>query len=227
MTKKTKQTSQSEIAYKKLRKAITLGELQPGERLVENILCKRYNLGRTPIREAIRRLQNDDFLNAVPNKGVTVNKLSIEDVANIWSIIALMEGYATELGVSKLTAHDIEELKGLSDKMTQLTCVDDVDQYLEFNVLFHKSITQTCDNNHLAKLIDEFRSKIYRYRFLSVFILRNQEQLNMDHQLIVEAILNNEKPNKIGQIVRSHIERVRDISIELLKKKNFKSLFTI
>ena len=218
MTETKNQISQSELAYRKLREAITFGELQPGERLVETAICKEYNLGRTPLREAIRRLQNDGYIDVVPNKGVTVKKLSLDDVANIWSIIALMEGYATELAVGKLNAEDVDALADYHEKMSGLTGSEEASGYVELNVAFHRLLTHGCENDYLIKTIEEFRAKIYRYRFLTVFNFGNQEQLNNDHQAIMDAIINNDPPYAIGQIVRRHIERIRDISLELLTK---------
>ncbi len=88
--------SKREHAYHQIRNAITYGELKPGERLIENKLCEIFKLGRTPLREALSQLQIEGYLDFVPNKGLTVSRMSIQNVKEIYDVIAVLEGYVRD-----------------------------------------------------------------------------------------------------------------------------------
>ena len=79
--------SQFESAYNELRDAIVQGVLKQGERIIEKDICERFNLGRTPLREAIRQLQVEGFVEVLPRKGATIKRLSIEDLENIYDLL--------------------------------------------------------------------------------------------------------------------------------------------
>jgi DNA-binding GntR family transcriptional regulator len=210
-------TSQSDNAYKKVRDAITFGRYSPGERLIEHEACQAFQVGRTPLREALRRLQTEGYVNLVPNRGVTISKLSIDDVKNIYSIIALLEGYATELAVEYLTAEDMKKLDSLHKRMAQLDAKQNFREWTEKNDLFHGLIVKACGNNLLPNLIKGLRNKIYRYRFLSVTTLGQSDKYVENHEKILTA-LRSKNAKQAGKTMRKHVSDVGKLMIELLRQ---------
>lgn len=209
--------SQSDNAYRKIRDAITYGRFNPGERLIENEVCDALQVGRTPLREALRRLQTEGYINFVPNKGATISKLSIDDVEQIYSIIALLEGYATEMAAKQLTQKDINKLTALNKKMIELDGQQNFRTWLELNTLFHARIVQAGGNQHLSKLITGLRERLYRYRFLSVTILGQSRKYSSNHEKILTA-LSDKKTQQAGKFMRDHVLYVSKLMIALLRQ---------
>ena len=209
--------SQGEETYQKVRDAITYGKLNPGERLVEHQVCESFQVGRTPLREALRRLQTEGYVDFVPNKGVTISKLSIEDVEQIYDIIAILEGYAAEVAARRLTKEGIQALTSLHHKMIDLNAEQDFKTWLEHNTLFHAHIVQAGGNRHLSKLITGLRDRLYRYRFLSVTILGQSEKYSDDHEKILTA-LRGKKAQQAGKSMRDHVNYVAEFMIGLLRQ---------
>lgn len=105
--------SQTEEAYQKIRDAITYGQLKPGERLVETKICEIFKVGRTPLREALRQLQMEGYIDVFSNKGAVISKISIRDVEEIYNIVAILEGYATEVATGYIRTLDKKELRSI------------------------------------------------------------------------------------------------------------------
>ena len=105
--------SKRQYAYNIIRNAITYGELKPGERLIEKRLCETFKLGRTPLREALSQLQAEGYLDFVPNKGVTISKISISSAEEIYNILAVLESYATKLATMNFSKENERELRSI------------------------------------------------------------------------------------------------------------------
>ena len=209
--------SQSDNAYNKIRDAITYGKFNPGERLVEHQVCDSFQVGRTPLREALRRLQTEGYVDFVPNKGVTISKLSIDDVEQIYDIIAMLEGHATELAARQLTPEDIKRLIALNKKMIQLNGKQNFRQWLEHNAMFHAHIVQASGNQHLSKLVTGLRDRLYRYRFLSVTILGQSGKYSGDHEKILAA-LRDKEAKQAGKLMHNHVSYVTGLMVDLLRQ---------
>lgn len=209
--------SQSDSAYKKIRDAITYGKLNPGERLIEHQVCDSFQVGRTPLREALRRLQTEGYVDFVPNKGVSISKLSVDDVEQIYDIIAMLEGHATELATEHLSPKDIKKLTVLNKKMVQLNGKQNFRQWLEHNAKFHAHIVQASGNQHLSQLVTGLRDRLYRYRFLSVTILGQSEKYSGDHQKILTA-LRSKEAKQAGKLMHNHVRKVTELMVGLLRQ---------
>ena len=207
--------SQGEVAYQKIRDAITYGKLNPGERIVEQTACDIFQVGRTPLRESLRRLQTEGYVDFVPNKGVTISKLSIDDVEQIYGIIALLEGHATELAAKQLTPEDMKKLIAIHKNILQLNPKQDFKQWLEQNTMFHAYIVKASGNQNLSKLIDGLRDRLYRYRFLSVTILGQSEIYSGHHKKILAALHGNEA-KQAGKLMRNHVSYVSKLMVSTL-----------
>jgi len=217
MSSELKMKSRGEETYQKIRDAITYGKLNPGERLVEHQVCANFQVGRTPLREALRRLQTEGYVDFFPHKGVTISKLSIDDVEQIYDIIAMLEGYATEVATHRLTKEDMQALISLHHKMIELNAQQNFRPWLEHNALFHAHIVKASENQHLSKLITGLRDRLYRYRFLSVTILGQSGKYSGDHEKILAA-LRSKKAQQAGKLMRDHVSYVAELMIGLLRQ---------
>ena len=103
--------------YDALKEGIFSGRFQPGERLVESTLAAQLNVSRTPMREAIKRLEAEKLVEIVPNKGATVVKVSPDDIEEMYEIVGILEGYACSLAISRIESQHIERLKEFHRKL--------------------------------------------------------------------------------------------------------------
>ncbi len=165
----------------------------------------------------MRRLQTEGYVDFVPNKGVTISKLSIDDVEHLYDIIAMLEGHATELAAKQLTPEDIKKLIALNKKMIQMNGKQNFRQWLEHNTMFHAHIVQASGNQHLSKLITGLRDRLYRYRFLSVTILGQSGKYSGDHEKILAA-LRDKEAKQAGKLMRNHVNYVTELMVGLLRQ---------
>jgi DNA-binding GntR family transcriptional regulator len=208
---------QGEKAYYKIRDAITYGELKPGERLVEERICKDFDIGRTPLREAIRQLQAEGYLNITPNKGSIVSKLSIKEVEEIHNLVAFLEGYATETATKYIGRKEKEELRLIMNEARKAGLRNDYRKWLEKNALFHDYFVKMSGNIHLLNIVKGLRNRIYRYRLISVKIPGCIEEYIRWHDKIMRFVID-EAPNQAGRAMRAHVLYVKDALVEFLSK---------
>lgn len=208
--------TQSEEAYFKIRDAIMYGKLKPGERLIETNVCETFNIGRTPMREAIRRLQMEDYVNIIPNKGTLISEVSIRDVQEIYDIISILEGYATEVAITRLTSAHFKELYSLHSELKKAGLKKDYVKWLEKNAFFHDFFPKVSDNLHLSKVIRSLRDRIYRYRYIAITIPGYIQEYILAHEKILEA-LSDKKPRQAGEAMRKHVCYVKDVLMDFLE----------
>jgi len=203
--------------YNKLKTAIIYGELLPGEKLSEIELAKKMNVSRTPIREVFRQLQTESYLNVAPNKGAYVSKLSPDEIEEIYNIVGLLEGYAAELTAQKIKDLELKELKKLQKKLIFYASKKRYRDYVEENTKFHHLITRLSGNNNLLKIITELRTRIYRYRLMSVTIPGYLEKYAIEHEKIIDA-LGERDSDRARKYMKEHVDFVKKILVNFLNE---------
>jgi DNA-binding GntR family transcriptional regulator len=206
-----------ELAYNKIREAITYGELKQGEKLTELDLCKTLNLGRTPIREAFRQLQMEGYLEVIPNKGAIIRKFSIQEVEWTYDTLSVLEGYAVELATNKITENDLDYLKAIQRNHREAAKEKDYRRWFDENALFHGFINRLAGNLILSEEIVRLRNRIYRSRAVAVTILNSFDVYLIEHENIIEA-LTQKNIEKVGKMMRTHIRNTKIKLLEFLRK---------
>ena len=196
--------SQREYAYQKIRNAISYGELKPGERLIEKRLCEIFNLGRTPLREALSQLQIEGYLDFVPRKGLTISRMSVDNVKEIYDVLAALEGYATKIATKYLNEKDMKELKLIQDHLKKALNLNDQNKWLDKNELFHDYLVKASRNTFLHTLINTLRSRIYRYRLISIALPDSLDGYFRAHEEILIAISRRDG-GKAGKVMQDHV----------------------
>ena len=203
--------------YHKLIRAISIGELGPGEKLSENELAKGMNVSRTPVREAFRQLQSEGYITFSPNRGAYVSKLPPEEIEEIYHIVSLLEGYGAELAAHRIDDSAITRLKQLQKELASSAAGKKYRDYIEQNTEFHRLIVSISGNSYLVKVISDLRRRIYRYRLMSVTIPGYLEKYAADHDKIILAL-----KKKDGVLARrfmqEHVNSVEKILISFLKE---------
>lgn len=194
-----------DVVFKTLRQAILRGELKPGERLMEIKLANKLGVSRTPIREAIRKLELEGLVLMVPRKGAEVADITEKSLNDVLEVRKALEELAVQLACERMSKEAFEELKQAAERFKEILDNDDVTKIAEADVAFHDIICQATENQKLIQLVNNFREQMYRYR---VEYLKKKEcypQLLEEHQAIIRAI---EQGNKevASQLMGEHIE---------------------
>jgi DNA-binding GntR family transcriptional regulator len=146
--------SATDEAYRKLRRLIVTGVLQPGEVISEQELVKRLQIGRTPVREAIQRLAWQGVLIVFPRRGVAVAKLGLEDVQAIFEARETIEAKLAELAASRCTDEDAQHLKRLGEQVKRAAQSEDFLAFLEQDQELHHAIAKIAKNHILEEYAD-------------------------------------------------------------------------
>lgn len=204
-----------EKIYRALRDDITFGELEPGEKLIELDICEKFKVSRTPVREALRLLQSEGYIDVSVNKGAVVRKVSIEELKNIFDILAFLDACAVESATRYVTRKDIDRLKKLTTRLNNAKS-SDFGKVLDLNNAFHEFFAKNSRNPLLYNEIKKMRNKIYRSRgILYVNFLGNRKKHNDDHEMILKYVEKGEAV-KAGNKMKSHIQK----SIKSFIKRN-------
>ena len=126
--------------YQELQRDILSGEIQADTKLTEKAICKRYNVSRTPVREAFRQLEADGLIENIPNRGAFVTGLSKRDISDLFDLRALFEIQAVEWAIRRMTDEDIDALRETVEFMEFYTLKEDVEKVMSFNSQFHNII---------------------------------------------------------------------------------------
>lgn len=126
--------------YTELQTGILSGSIPDGSKLTEQALCKKYNVSRTPVREAFRQLEADGLIENIPNRGAFVTGLTKRDISDIFDLRGLFEVQAVEWAIKRMTSEDIDQLAETVDFMEFYTLKSDVEKVLTFNSQFHNII---------------------------------------------------------------------------------------
>jgi DNA-binding GntR family transcriptional regulator len=154
----TAPASLAERAYVDLREEIIGVQLPPGTLLREDELMQRLGVGRTPVREAVQRLQRDGFVTVIPRRGTLVSEISITDLAAIYEVRKQLESWASRLAAERATAEDRVEARALMDDLEALTAHDDYATLLAVDRRIHRFVYRATKNPFLAETLDQYQN---------------------------------------------------------------------
>ena len=193
-----------DVVFKTLRQAILKGDMEPGERLMEITLANKLGVSRTPIREAIRKLELEGLVHMVPRKGAIVASISEKDMRDVLEVRVTLEELAVKLAIQNMEKPDIDQLKKAARNFESAVIARDIVDIVEADVMFHDVIYNKTNNGRLIQIINNLREQMYRYRLEYVKDARTHSILISEHQDIITAL---EKKNvdEAKNAVRQHI----------------------
>ncbi len=147
-----------------IEEEILNGNYKPGQRITETELSSRFKVSRSPLREALQKLEYEGFLEREPYKGFRVVKITPKDVIDTFVIRANLEGLAVQIAVENQDPEVLEQLVALHDQMKEAAANRDSHLYYKLNWQFHKVFHEGCKNNKLQRLLDNFSRQTQRFR---------------------------------------------------------------
>jgi len=199
--------SASEHALDALRAAIASGEFSGGQRLTEQMLSERFGISRTPIRDALRRLEMEGLITASGKRGFRVAEWNADEVDQVFTIRALLESYAIQRAARLATTAQIDELSRLSDVMIAATpprSDADFKTLSESNERFHKLIIEAAQSERLSRLISLTIDMALVFRTYKVYSDADLRRSSLHHREMVEA-LRARAPEWAASVMRSHL----------------------
>ena len=209
-----------EVVFETLREAIINGTLKPGERMMEIQLAEQLGVSRTPVREAIRKLELEGFVVKIPRKGAYVAGISLKDIADVFEVRAAMEGLAAGLAAERITAEELEEMERLLVRIGEHIEANRLEEVVEMDTLFHEALYKASRNLKLEQILQNLREQIQRFRSTSLAFPGRMREALEEHKKIVEAI--SERNAALAQqLAQEHIENAENSMLEALRRNGF------
>jgi DNA-binding GntR family transcriptional regulator len=212
--------SLSQRVYQSLKRDIITGVYQPGEALSEKDLAEKYASSRTPVREAAVRLQHDNLLKVVPNRGYFITKISVQDLVQLYEYRAAVECACAELAATKNS--DVDLMKHLEKLAHTEYKIDHRESYIHFitaDTAFHVGIAQLARNQLLLHAVEAVRCHMERIMYAAIDIGYYGQLPGREHCVILEAI-NARDPRRARQLMYDHIFGSRDKVLQLAGGSN-------
>ncbi|MBQ1876007.1 MAG: GntR family transcriptional regulator [Selenomonas sp.] len=177
-----------EVVCESLREAIRNGTLKPGERLMEIQLAEQLGVSRTPVREAIRKLELEGYVIMMPRRGTYVANMSMSDISDIFEIRSALESLSNGLAAKRITPDELEHLQNLLVMLKPYVEQMDMEKIVELDIEFHDLLYHASRNKRLVGIISNLRDQLTRFRTLSMSYPGRLEATMEEHKSIVDAI---------------------------------------
>lgn len=207
-----------DVVFNTLRQAILRGELKPGERLMEIQLANKLGVSRTPIREAIRKLELEGLVLMIPRKGAEVADITEKSLKDVLEVRRALEELSVKLTCDRITKEEIKELEQAAENFRKTMKSKDITEIAEADVRFHDVIYTATKNQKLIQLLNNLHEQMYRYR---IEYLKDEEvypKLLKEHKEIIERINRGEK-EEAARIVCEHIDDQVNAVMDVIRTK--------
>ena len=214
----TRRKSLGQHVFENLKHAILRGDIPPGNRLVESRLAETMGISRTPIREAMHKLEREGLLRKLPNSGFTVTGLTREDIEETFGIRSVLESYAARLAAIK---HEEDELAPLEEKIDEYQeCLNQgrLEDLPAINTRFHDILYTLSRSPKLIKMVNDLRDQIYRIRKIILKAEAGAKASNDDHRKMLKAMRKRDL-DRVERLVRDHILRGQRMVLKEIKNK--------
>jgi len=207
-----------EIVFETLREAILTGQLKAGERLMEVQLAEEMGVSRTPVREAIRKLELEGLVVMIPRKGAYVADISTKDIADVFEIRSALEALAAALACERITEDELEELERLLVKIAECAEKNDLETLVQLDTQFHDILYRASRNDRLVQIINNLREHIQRFRTSSLATPGRMRETVEEHKALVEAI-SSRNVELAQRLAQEHIENAENRLLEALREE--------
>ncbi|MEP9347956.1 GntR family transcriptional regulator [Xanthobacter sp. KR7-225] len=189
----------------RLRAMIVDGELPPGARIPERELCERFEVSRTPLREALKVLASEGHVSRLPNKGARVTRLTTQDVEELFEVSGALEALAGELACARISDTEIAEIKALHYEMALYHHKRDLPAYYTLNRRIHEALVRASGSKVLQGLYEQVSARIRRARFVAAMPFDRWDQAMSEHEGILNALVRRDGAT-LGAILKQHLQ---------------------
>jgi DNA-binding GntR family transcriptional regulator len=203
-------------AYQELKRIILEGRVSPGKKLNEGELAKALGISRTPVREAINRLEKEGLVEIFPQRGAFVVQSTERDIFELFLIRENLEGLAARLASARIAESSLARLEACIQGFQEPFNEKDIQRYAREDFKFHQSIVLLSDARRLIQLVSSLHDHIRIFRLTTRGMSDRMKSSLVEHQCIIEA-LRKRNPEEAEQRMRRHIRRVREGVMENIR----------
>lgn len=188
-----------------LRQEILTGKIKPGERLLEVHIADRLGVSRTPVREAIRKLEQEGLVVMIPRRGAQVAEIRWKNLKDVLEVRRALDVLAIELACERMGEDTLQELFRACENFKQATLTKESRAIASADVALHDIIVSSTENDRLVGLVNNLSEQMYRYRFEYIKDESQHERLVQEHYEMYDAILRKDKESA-ARVVKRHID---------------------
>ncbi len=202
-----------ELVFEYIRKLIIKGDLKPGERLMEVELADKMGVSRTPIREAIRKLELEGLVIMEVRKGAYVADVSIKETIDILEVRSVLEGLAAAIAAEKITEDEIKDLEEINRVFEIAVKNNDTDTMIEKDTEFHNLIFKASRNTKLVQMVYSLQELVMRFRVIYFNEFKRAVEMPKEHKAMHEAILARDS-EKASYYAKLHIDMLKQTLLD-------------
>ncbi|MDD2973072.1 MAG: GntR family transcriptional regulator [Lachnospiraceae bacterium] len=206
-----------DVVFKTLRQEILLGDLKPGERLMEIHLANKLGVSRTPIREAIRKLELEGLVTMIPRRGAEVAQITVKNLQDVLEVRKALDVLSAELACDRITEEQMTELREACQHFEHMIQTKDSTKIAKADVDLHDIITKSTGNDKLILMVNNLSEQMYRYRYEHIKDPSSHERLIAEHQKILSALENRDK-EAAANAVGEHIDNQEKAIMQQLRE---------
>ena len=199
-----------ELVYEELREMILTGDIKPGTRLMEVELAGEMGVSRTPIREAIRKLEKEGLVTIQPRRGAYASEVSVKSMIDILEVRSNLEGLAAYLAAYRMDKDTQRELVKIEEAFEKAVQDGDMAMMIKMDSEFHHLIVESSQNSHLIHLVGQLQELVLRFRYIYYKDFRRAEEMIPEHKSIFDAIVES-RAEKARDAAYSHIDKLKDM----------------
>lgn len=193
-----------EAVTERLRERIVHGDLAPGAKLNERVLCEQLGSSRTPLREALKSLASEGLVALLPNRGAVVAPLDAKRIREIFELMGALEGLAGELACANAGEADIAEIRALHYQMLAHHARSERAQYFRYNQLIHIKLVEMGGNGVLAQTYRNLNAQVRRARYFANLSQERWDKAVQEHEAILDALVRRDAP-RLKSLLREHL----------------------
>ena len=195
-----------DVVFNTLRDEILYGKLKPGERLMEISISERLGVSRTPVREAIRRLEQEGLVDMFPRRGAQVSGVTEKSLADVLEARKTLETFTVNASCSRITKEQLQRLRQANAVFEEATISKDAAKIAEADEVFHHIIIEAAGNERIAETLNNLKEQLFRFRFEYLKDVKEFSHLVEDHKMLIDAIEAG-KSDLAVEIIKLHIDQ--------------------
>lgn len=203
-----KPTDLKNWAYQAIKDSLLKEEVAPGSQLNIETIAARLGVSRTPIREALLRLESEGFVKATSRIGFFVEEITKKDMLELLELREILESYASKKAAKLMNEKDLLAIRSFNNRAKQAFDNGDYQTFMEMEIEIHSIIINGSQNQRLRKMLESIAALTQRERVLSLKISENMKESNKEHTRIIEA-LEKRDSNLAEKMMRDHLKAVR------------------
>ena len=205
-----------DVVFKTLRQGILTGELKPGERLMEIHLANKLGVSRTPIREAIRKLELEGLVTMIPRRGAEVAQITEKSMKDVLEVRKVLDRLSVELACERITQEEKNQLKEACLAFEEAVEGGDFATIAKADVVLHDLIVAATRNMRLSQMVNNLAEQMYRYRFEYIKDKSQHKRLVAEHEVIYQGIAEGNIAKALAAI-EEHIDNQETVILQQIR----------